>query len=108
MKRGLVRLVRLVLAGAVIVALAGCAASVNTLASQSSDVGFWYGLWHGFITPVTFIVSLFSDSVGIYEVRNVGGWYDFGFMIGVSFVFGSVLGGSGAARSARSGARSAT
>lgn len=107
MSRGLGRLVRLVLAGVVIVALAGCAASGNEVASHGSDVGFWYGLWHGFITPVTFIVSLFTDTVGIYEVHNVGGWYDFGFMIGVSFVFGSVLGGSGAARSARSGARSA-
>jgi hypothetical protein len=101
MKRGIVRLVRVVLAGVVIVALAGCAASGNELASGSSDASFWYGLWHGFITPVTFIVSLFNESVGIYEVRNVGGWYDFGFMFGVSFVFGSVLGGSRAARPTR-------
>ncbi len=107
MKKGLVRPVRLALAALVVVALAGCAASGNALATHSSNFGFWYGLWHGFITPVTFIVSLFSDSVGIYEVHNVGGWYDFGFMLGVSFVFGSVLGGSGAARNARSGARSA-
>jgi hypothetical protein len=95
------RLARLVVAVALIAVLAGCAASGNQLASASSDVGFWLGLWHGFITPVTFIVSLFNDSVGIYEVRNNGAWYDFGFMLGVSFVFGSVLGGSSAARSAR-------
>ena len=95
------RLARLVVAVALIAVLAGCAASGNQVASPSSDVGFWLGLWHGFITPVTFIVSLFNDSVGIYEVRNNGAWYDFGFMLGVSFVFGSVLGGSSAARSAR-------
>lgn len=97
------RVARLALAGALVVMLAGCAATGNALARSGSDVGFWLGLWHGFITPVTFIVSLFNDSVGIYEVRNNGGWYDAGFMIGVSFVFGSVLGGSGAARSARGG-----
>ena len=54
--------------------------------------GFWLGLWHGIIVPITFIISLFSDTVGIYEVHNNGGWYDFGFVIG-ALVF---LGGSGA------------
>ncbi len=101
MPRRLARLARLAVAVAFIAVLAGCAASANQLATSSSDVGFWLGLWHGFISPVTFIVSLFNDSVGIYEVRNNGNWYDFGFMMGVSTVFGSVLGGSSAARSAR-------
>lgn len=95
------RFARLAVGIALIAALAGCAAAGNPAASPNSDVGFWLGLWHGFITPVTFIVSLFNDSVGIYEVRNNGAWYDFGFMMGVSTVFGSVLGGSSAARSAR-------
>ena len=96
------RLARLAVAIALIAVLSGCAAAGNPLASSGSDAGFWLGLWQGFITPVTFIVSLFNDSVGIYEVRNNGNWYDFGFMLGVSTVFGSVLGGSSAARSARS------
>ena len=95
------RLARLAVGVVLIAALAGCAAAGNPVASPSSEAGFWLGLWHGFITPVTFIVSLFNDSVGIYEVRNNGAWYDFGFMFGVSTVFGSVLGGSSAARSAR-------
>lgn len=103
MRKGLARIGLIAVAVVVLTAMAGCAASGNDVATSGSDVGFWLGLWHGFITPVTFIVSLFKESVGIYEVHNNGGWYDFGFMIGVSFVFGSVLGGSGAARSARSG-----
>jgi hypothetical protein len=44
--------------------------------------GFWYGLLHGFITPVSFITSLFRDDVAIYAVNNSGGWYDFGFLLG--------------------------
>lgn len=101
MKSGPARLWHVTLAVVIVVGLAGCAATGNELARSSSEVGFWLGLWHGFISPVTFIISLFNESVGIYAVRNNGGWYDFGFMIGVSFVFGSVLGGGGAARSAR-------
>jgi hypothetical protein len=51
--------------------------------------GFWAGLWHGLICPITFIVSLFTPNVRIYETRNRGRLYDFGFLIGVSSAFGS-------------------
>jgi len=50
--------------------------------------GFWAGLWHGLISPITFLVSLFSPKVRIYETNNRGRWYDFGFIIGVSGTFG--------------------
>jgi hypothetical protein len=50
--------------------------------------GFWAGLWHGLISPITFLVSLFSPRVRIYETNNRGRWYDFGFIIGVSGAFG--------------------
>ena len=88
---------------AVVVLLASCAPGANELAG-SQDVGgdgpygFWWGLWHGLIAPVTFIVSLFSETVGIYEVHNSGGWYDFGFLLGLSMVFGGGAGGSARAR----------
>ena len=89
------RAVRL-LAGAVVVVvlLAACAAGPNEAANGANEAGFWLGLWHGFIAPIAFIVSLFNDSVGIYEVDNKGGWYDFGFLLGVSIFFSS--GGAGA------------
>lgn len=45
--------------------------------------GFWKGLWHGCIAPVTFFVSLFSDQIRIYAFPNGGRWYDLGFMLGV-------------------------
>ncbi len=84
--------------------LGACAAGPNTAAVGGPDAaGFWLGLWHGFISPVTFIVSLFKDSVSIYEVRNNGGWYDFGFMVGVSMFFSGGAGGRSASR--RSGSR---
>ena len=89
------RATTLVLGTAVVLVLASCAAAGNDLAGAGGDVpGFWLGLWHGVISPVTFIVSLFRDDVGIYAVRNSGGWYDFGFLVGASVVFSS-LGRSG-------------
>lgn len=50
--------------------------------------GFWKGLWHGCISPITFIISLFSDSVEMYSVNNNGGWYNFGFVLGAGILFG--------------------
>jgi hypothetical protein len=74
--------------------LAGCAAGANPILhspdGQGLVAGFWRGLWHGVIAPVTFIISLFTDRVRVYEVHNTGGWYDFGFMLGLA----SSLGGS--------------
>jgi hypothetical protein len=50
--------------------------------------GFLVGLWHGFISPVTFVGSLFIDSIEMYSVNNNGGWYDFGFVLGAGILFG--------------------
>lgn len=56
--------------------------------------GFWRGLWQGFIAPITFIVSLFTNEVRIYAFPNAGRWYDFGFMIGISGFSGGIFAGS--------------
>lgn len=72
--------------------LAACAAGGNPAADPGGH-GFWWGLWHGAILPVTFVVSLFNDGVGIYEVDNNGGWYDFGFVLGLALFSAPVLAG---------------
>lgn len=84
-----------------VLALSACAAGPNPALDTGQDpAGFWLGLWQGFISPVTFIVSLFTDDVSIYETQNNGNWYDTGFMLGISVVFGG-SGGGGAASSRR-------
>jgi len=81
----------------------GCAPghnpSVYTPTEQGTTAGFWQGLWHGIIAPVTFILSLFSASVQIYEVHNNGAWYNLGFLLGMSIIFGGAGRGSGVKRS---------
>jgi hypothetical protein len=68
-------------------ALTACTATEVTTAVAPAAPGFLLGLWHGFIFPVAWIVSLFVPSVAIYAVPNNGGWYDFGYFLGV-VVFG--------------------
>jgi len=60
---------------------------------DEKPAGFWAGIWHGLICWVTFFISLFTNSVSIYEVDNTGGWYNFGFLIGATII----LSGSGGA-----------
>ena len=85
-----------------VLAVSGCAPGPNQLSgSPGSDgqvAGFWKGLWHGFIVFFTFIVSLFNEKVRIYEVHNNGGWYNFGYLIGLMMFFGG--GGGGACKGA--------
>ena len=68
-------------------ALSACAATQQADAVSKTAPGFWLGLWHGFIFPVAWIVSLFTDQVAVYAVPNNGGWYDFGYFLGI-VVFG--------------------
>lgn len=63
-----------------------CTAGSEEFADQSA--GFLMGLWHGFISFFTFIISLFNDQVKIYEINNNGGWYNFGFILGISMFYG--------------------
>ena len=65
--------------------LSACAAT-QTVATTAAAPGFWLGVWHGFIFPVAFVISLFSDQIAIYAVPNNGGWYDFGYFVGIVFL----------------------
>ncbi|MHB8055189.1 MAG: hypothetical protein ACYDH3_08085 [Candidatus Aminicenantales bacterium] len=67
--------------------------SEKTPDAKGEVAGFWFGLWHGLISPITFVVSLFSKTVRLYEVHNNGGWYNFGFVVGAGlFLSGGILG----------------
>lgn len=56
--------------------------------AAGATAGFWRGLLHGILAPITFLVSLFTDRVSMYEVHNAGAWYDFGFLVGLCAVLG--------------------
>ena len=69
--------------------LSACAAGPNEMVDTGPDpAGFWPALWRGLISPITFVISLFTSEVNIYEVQNNGNWYDFGFMLGVALACG--------------------
>ena len=86
---------------AAILLLSGCAPDGSLIdgpgyqaVCKSDPLGFWWGLWHGTIAPFAWLFSLFRADVGVYEYCNNGGWYDFGYMLGI----GAILGGSSSSR----------
>jgi hypothetical protein len=71
---------------AFLASLAACATQAATAVAPAAP-GFLTGLWHGFIFPAAWVISLFVSDVAIYAVPNNGGWYDFGYFLGI-VVFG--------------------
>jgi len=79
--------------GLVLLFLLSSCADYATLeqAVNLPKLGFWHGLAHGIIFPFAWVVSLFDPTTAIYAINNNGGWYDFGFFIGVGGFSASML-----------------
>ena len=60
---------------------------VNKADTNGHIAGILLGIWHGFISPVTLVISFFNKNVQMYEVHNDGSPYNLGFLIGVAIVF---------------------
>lgn len=79
----------------VLIIFSGCAdVTVVDECLPTDPYGFWGGLWHGIVSPISFIGSLLSDEIAMYAINNNGGWYDFGFWLGI----GGLSGGIGSGR----------
>ena len=77
----------------IIILFSSCAHTIDVSScTQYMEIyGFWGGLWHGIISPFTFIGSLFSHDITIYAVNNNGNWYNFGFVLGAGILGGGIF-----------------
>lgn len=65
---------------------------VSTADAHGRPAGFWLGIWHGIISPITLVLSFVNkQTVQIYEVHNDGSLYNLGFVLGV-LIMPAVLG----------------
>lgn len=74
---------------AALILLSGCVPGDGT-STMDDPSGFFSGIWHGWIAPVTLIWGVFNDAVRIYEPMNTGWWYDFGYYIAIIGGFGGI------------------
>ena len=58
--------------------------------TAAQPAGFWTGIWHGWIAPVSLVVGLFKHGIRVYEAHNTGWWYDAGFYIAIIAGFGGI------------------
>lgn len=71
------------------VLLTACAPGDGTNSAEK-PAGFFSGIWHGWIAPISLVISLFNRNINIYEVYNIGFWYDFGFYMAIISGFGGL------------------
>lgn len=72
----------------IIVFMSGCFPTITN--ADEKPAGFFLGIWHGWIAPVSLIAGIFNNNIRIYEANNSGWWYDFGFYIAVIAGFGGI------------------
>ncbi len=84
-----IRVSRFILLGLPLLILAGCAPGGGHYTPED-PAGFFSGVWHGWIAPVSLIWGLFNDSIRVYEQLNTGRWYDFGFYMAIISGFGGL------------------
>ncbi len=69
--------------------LTGCIPGDGTY-TAAKPAGFFWGIWHGWISPVSLVWGLFDKNIRVYEVANTGWWYDFGFYMAIIGGFGGL------------------
>lgn len=69
--------------------LTGCMANV-TPAFESNPAGFFIGIWHGWLAPLSLILQIFNPEHSIYEINNSGIWYEIGFYMAIISGFGGL------------------
>ena len=73
----------------VCICVSGCVPGDGTN-SLFHPAGVFSGIWHGWIAPISLIISLFDKNINIYEVYNNGFWYDLGFYMAIISGFGGL------------------
>ena len=74
---------------AMVIILTGCIPGDGHNTEQR-PAGFFWGIWHGWMAPISLIVGIFDGRIRIYEVYNNGWPYDFGYYIAIISGFGSI------------------
>lgn len=72
----------LLVLGALLLTLGACA--TQPCAPTADAPGFLSGLLHGFLSWFALAAHVFSPEIRVYAYPNDGGWYDLGFLLGIT------------------------
>lgn|SRR5690554_3547790 len=77
------------LASLLMILLSGCVPGDGSYTDENR-AGFFWGIWHGWLAPVSLIMGIFNNQLRVYETLNTGWWYDLGFYMAIISGFGSL------------------
>ena len=80
---------KIVLLLLIIILLSGCIPG-DGKHTEEKPAGFFWGIWHGWIAPISLVIRIFNPNIRIYETANTGWWYEFGFYIAIISGFGGL------------------
>jgi hypothetical protein len=72
-----------------VMTLTACAPGDGTV-TPDHPAGFFWGIWHGWIAPISLIIGIFNHDIRVYETLNSGWWYDLGFYMAIVGGFGGL------------------
>ena len=58
--------------------------------TSENPAGFFSGIWHGWVAPLSLVFGIFNGNIRVYEVNNTGWWYDLGFYMAIISGFGGI------------------
>lgn len=82
---------KIILLGLIVIlclSLTSCFPGDKTI--DDEPAGFFNGVIHGWIAPLSLILSFFKDNITMYEVHNTGFWYELGFYMAIISGFGGL------------------
>ena len=80
---------RLIVLLPILLLLSGCMPGAGA-SSGADPAGFFSGIWHGWIAPISLVVGFFKSEIRIYEIYNAGWWYDYGYYMAIISGFGGL------------------
>ena len=83
------KIILLVMMVSILFVVSGCLPGDGSK-TPTNPAGLLSGIWHGWVAPLSLVLSIFNKQISIYEVFNTGFWYDFGFYAAIISGFGGL------------------
>ncbi|MFC1888032.1 hypothetical protein ACFLYK_04415 [Candidatus Cloacimonadota bacterium] len=80
---------KLIILVVVLILISGCIPG-DGKHTKERPAGFLWGIWHGWLSPLSLIIGIFDADIRIYETNNSGWWYDFAFYMAILGGFGGL------------------
>ena len=80
---------KIVLLLLIVIFLASCVPGDGKHTAKK-PAGILWGIWHGWIAPISLVVGIFNPAIRVYESHNIGWLYDLGFYLAIVGGFGAL------------------